>query len=376
MAIFRGAGVTLTLQGTTTNEWTLPAGAVWYPNNQTNPSQPGQGTGRAGWFYPFLGRYTRAQVFDQITGIWRGIGDDGNTEKYVYSDGVNLRYANQSGCAVGAVVTTAGTGYTSAPTVTASAGSSKWVAVLGPNVSAITVAYGGTNYTYPPVVVIDAPPPGGVQATAYCTLSSGAVSTITVQNAGGGYTGGVPNVYLVNDARENASVGASVTAGSGATATATLANAQTVVAVLCSDHGSPITSNTVPTLTFSGGAGSSAAATVLMNWGITTYSITAAGAGYGASTNVVASAAGPAASTAAASTAGPDIGTLLVRQRNANLWVATGSGGGVSTIQILDGGVYVGLPTFALYSSTIPTTVATIALTMGGFTDTFLTPAF
>jgi len=208
-----------------------------------------------------------------------------------------------------------------------------------------------------------------VQATAYSTLSSGAVSTITVQNAGAGYTAGAPNVYIVNDARENAALGATATAGSGATATAVLANGQTVCAVVCTDHGNPITSGTVPTLSFSSG---SAAATVLMNWGITTYSITAAGAGYGNSTNVFATAAGPAATAAAANTAGNDIGSLLVRQRTAQLWVATNSTGGVSTIQIIDGGMYVGLPTFTLTSQTIPTTAANIALTVGGFTDTFV----
>lgn len=366
MAVFSGAGVALTMKGAPTNGIILQAGEVYYPNSNQNPGVPGRGVGQAGWFYAQLGRYTKLQFLDPITQIWRSIGDDSNAERYFYADGANVRLANQSGCAVGAVVTTAGSAYTTAPTVTASAGSSKWLAILGPNVSTITVSYGGTNYVYPPAVIIDAPPVGGVQATGYATLSGTAVSTVTVTDQGGGYSGGVPNVTLVNDPRD--------TTGAGATATATMQGSGTVVAVLCTDHGNPITSGTIPTLTFGSG---SAAATVVMNWGVSTISITTPGAGYGNSNFVWVTAIGPAATAAASNTAGVDIGANLVRQRKADIWVPTNATGGLSgTVQIIDGGVYDGIPVPIYLGNASPSTVAVVALTMGGFNDFCLIQPF
>ena len=134
MRLFGGPGQTLNTYGWP-NTYALQAGEVYYPFSNQNPANPGKGTGNAGWGSIKLGRYAVWQVLDPVSGIWRGIGDDGNAQRFVYGDGFNLRIANQTGCAVAAVVTTAGSGYTSAPTVTASAGNSSWVAVLGPLVS-------------------------------------------------------------------------------------------------------------------------------------------------------------------------------------------------------------------------------------------------
>ena len=260
------------------------------------------------------------------------------------------------------MVTTAGSGYVTAPTVTASAGGSAWTAVLGPGVNATVVTFGGTNYVYPPAVIFSPPPTGGVCATGYSTLTGTVVSSITIQNAGAGYSAGAPTITLVNDPRD--------TTGAGATATCTVAGSGTVMAVICTNHGIPITSGTVPTLAFSSG---SAAATALMNWGIQTYAVTAAGAGYGTSVTVDLSAVGPAPPTPAASTAGPDIMQNLVRVRKASIWVPTNAAGGLLVGgQIVDGGVYSGIPSTILEYGTIPTTVGTLTLTMGGFTDTSL----
>jgi hypothetical protein len=67
------------------------------------------------------GRYTTVQYYDPLTLIWRGISS-WNRYVSVNSDGVNFRVANQTGTPLGAVITNAGSGYTSAPVVTASAG--------------------------------------------------------------------------------------------------------------------------------------------------------------------------------------------------------------------------------------------------------------
>jgi hypothetical protein len=368
MPLFGGSGLSITMKGANTNLVTLQAGECYYPNSNQNPTQPGQGTGNAGWFYAQLGRYSKWQFLDPITGIWRGIGDDSNAERYFYSDGFNTRIANQSGCAVGAVVTTAGSGYTSAPTVVASAGSSKWVAVLGPLVStAVTVGFGGSNYTYPPAVVIDAPPgvannANGVQATGYATISGGVVTTITITNQGAGYTAGVPNIRLVNDIRDQT--------GSGAVATAALTGAGTVAAVLCLDHGNPITSGTVPTLSFGSG---SAAATALMDWGVTTYSVSTAGQGYAGSAvgYVGGTSYGPAPISGAAYT-NPAIQEDLVIKRNANIWVLTSTIGALLIGGVIrDGGVYTGVPTNSEILGQ-GVSVGVLGVSMGGFTDTCL----
>src|SRR5271170_2707848 len=212
------------------------------------------------------GIYTTIQEYDPITTIWRSIGagtTDGSNIRIV-SDGTNYRLANQTGCPVGAVVTTAGTGYssTSPPTVTASAGGSVWKVIVGGSINtSVTVSNGGSSYVYPPQVTFSAPPVGGVPASGHCTLSAGAVSTITVDDQGAGYNT-PPTVIFTNDPREGQN---GVGTGSGASAVATLTGSGTVTAVLCLDHGTG-GQTAVPTLTFSSG---SAAATAIMCWSIT-----------------------------------------------------------------------------------------------------------
>lgn len=371
MPKFNGAGLPISMKGAPTNRVTLQPGEVYYPNSNQYGATPGQGTGYAGEMYVRSGRYINLQVQDPISGVWQGVGDDTMNLRNFYTDGFTVRFANQTGCAVGATVTTAGSSYVTAPTVVASAGGSKWVAVLGPLVSTtVTITNGGSNYTYPPAVVIDAPPGlqngvNGVQATGYATLTSGAVTSITITNQGAGYSAGVPNIRLVNDVRD--------TVGGGASANAALTGANTVAAVLCLDHGNPITSGTVPTLTFGSG---SAAATVLMNWGIQTYSVTTAGAGYGNSSFAELTAIGPALVASPAYT-NPDIQDGLVRARKADIWVPTNSTGGFTTGGVIqDGGIYRGIPTPLYLAAATPTTVGALALTMGGFTDTVFVQPF
>lgn len=356
--LFGGAGVTPSLRGLASNVKTLQPGEAFLVP--------------PGTFLARTGRYSTVQFYDPIAQFWRVQGGnfaDGTTT-YLNSDGVNTRIVNQTGCAVGALITTAGSGYTTAPTVTASAGGSLWRAIIGGAVSTtVSVTNAGSNYTYPPTVQFSAPPPGGVQATGIATLSSGTVSSITVTNQGAGYAQ-APTVSLNNDPRELTPAAATVTTGFGASAIATLTGAGTMTGLICLDHGTPLTS--VPTLTFGSGA---AAATVLMCWSILGYTVTTAGNSYAGAPMITALSSNLAASTIT----NPETQANLVRYRKADLIGALSGNVLTGTGQaIRDGGIYWDTPAniFQAYQGPAPTTAATLGLAMGGVVDTVvLTPA-
>lgn len=360
---FGGPGVTPSLGNLVSTEITLQSGAVWCP--------------AAGRWSIKQGAYTTWQEYDPITGAWivpGGGGVAGGVE-VVFCDGTNYRLANQTGSVVGASVTTAGSGYTATtpPTWTVSAGGAVFRSVIGGSINtSVSVTAGGSGYTYPPLVIFSAPPPGGVPATGYCTLSAGAVSTVTVTDQGGGYNT-PPTVTFVNDPREQLGAGApavaTITAGTGAAATCTLTGAGTLVAAICTDHGQG-GQTAVPTLTISSGSG---AATAIMCWSITAYviSTTTAGSGYAAPIIISGYDTAP---TQSANT-NPMISSKLVKTRNAFI-VGAISGSGVSaTGQVVkDGGIYTALPTMFVASTGIQgasaVQVTFLSSTMGGQTDT------
>ncbi|HWE37797.1 MAG TPA: hypothetical protein VG406_14610 [Isosphaeraceae bacterium] len=63
-----------------------------------------------------------------------------------------------------------------------------WSEVAHYIVQGLTITSGGSGYTAAPTVTIAPPPAGGTQATATCTVSGGAVTGLTVTNAGSGYS--------------------------------------------------------------------------------------------------------------------------------------------------------------------------------------------
>lgn len=358
---FGGVGNVLTLKGVPTNIYDLPAG-------QAQIISP------AGPYMVRCGLYTTIQQFDPILGIWRTIGGGvpaGGCE-YVMSDGFNYRLANQTGCAVGALLTNGGSAYTSAPAVTASAGSSIWKAIVGGAVSTtVTVSNGGTNYTYNPIVTFGSPAPGtGIQATGYATLSGGAVSSITVVDQGAGYTV-APAITITPDPREGVN---GVTQGSAATAVSTLTGSNTVTGLLCLDHGTPLTA--VPTLSFSGGGGSSAAATTIMCWSITSFAVGTAGAGLSGANAQITALDVPSFTAAAYSNPSTQYGTSsynwgLVRQRNANI-IGTVTAGAITVTspRYLDGGIYTTAPVaIVVANASVVTTAPVVTVAMGGLND-------
>lgn len=347
--VYGAPGVQPSLRGAPTNVWTLQPG-------QTDIINPGAWAVRCG-------KYTCVQEYDTVQTTWRTVGGDWPTASMlnVYSDGVNMRVANQTGCAVGALITNGGTLYTSAPVVAASAGASVWTAIVGGAIStSVTVTNGGVAYVYPPVLQFSAPPAPGIQATGFATITSGAVSSITVTDQGAGYTS-APTVTLINDPRD--------TTGANAQATTTLTGAGTITGLLVTDHGNAVTS--IPTLTFTGGGGSGAAATTIMCWAMTGVSFATTGSGFsGVQGAVELSALGGFPTTAAAYT-NPTTQANLVRPRKASI-LATLTAGAVSNSAqtVLDGGIYAGTPSVILYSSQIGANPpGTATPTMGGVAD-------
>lgn len=355
---FGGVGVTLPLNQLGTNGFTLQAGEVFYVP--------------PGVFNLAHGPYSTVQTFDPVMNVWRPVGNDGVSWFQINSDGNNYRIANQTGCPIGAVLSNAGSAYTSAPTIAAAAGSSSWTAIMGQVVStAVVVATAGSNYVYPPLVLFQAPPTPGITATAQSVITSGTVTSITVINQGAGYQT-APFVTLLNDPRD--------TTGNNATAVASLTGAQTVTGVICTNHGIPITSGTVPALTFSGGGGSAAAATIVMDWTVTSYAVTAGGLGYSGVAQVTV--LGTGAPTIASAYVNPASQSQFLRARSPSINAALSAGAITATGQILlDGGHLGSVPsgTTATNNTQILTvggvltgstsTVATLTLGVGGVSD-------
>ena len=374
MGLFSGSGLTPSLKGVVSNVVALAA-------SQVSIISP------AGWYAVRCGIYTTVQQYDPITQIWRNIGGGvmaGGVE-YFYSDGVNYRLANQTGCVVGAVITNVGSGYVSAPTITTTLGGT-YKAIVGGAVSqTVTIVNGGSNYTYPPLVQIAAPPAGGVQATGYCTLTTGAVSSVTIIDQGAGYAS-APVITFVNDPREGVN---GVSVGYAAAATTVLTGAKTITAITCQDHGSPVavtagSATSIPTFTIAGGGGgSSLAVTAVMNWSITGLISSGYQAGAVTSGTPVAQLTAEDVQTAANSTVlNPTIQNGIVRTRNANIKALITAGAYPAAYNtaggfiINDGGIYTGTP-LAMFLSSPAATVTTGPLTgfaMGGQNDvSFLT---
>lgn len=171
-----------------------------------------------GMFYFPPGEYivsndTHCQIefFDGQSQTWQ-ILYPVSTGGYLSADGYNFRAHNIYGSATATTISTAGSGMTNG-IGSAATGVSMGVAasdtsgyptvtlfpIIGGSVQAPTVTQGGTGFLVPPLIVIDPPPQGGIQATAYAVLSSGAISTVTMDNVGAGYTAS-PNFWIIPQA--------------------------------------------------------------------------------------------------------------------------------------------------------------------------------
>lgn len=282
----------------------------------------------AGNYLMTLGAQTCLQWWDPVGYNWRNVSQP-NAETFQISvDGYNWRLANLSGVVQGASITNAGSGGTNGigptqtgSTVTFAAGSSgaggtaTGYAIVGGSLPALSVAQAGSGFVTPPLILIDPPPQGGIQATATCTINSaGGIASATLANVGAGYTS-LPNVYVVpqfgfypgaptspytlpasgppqpyvppgqitnmppgawtaqgQNPAFPATAGALINFGAGV-----LGGSGTLTGIVMTSYGYGYTS--VPAVSFGGTSLGAAAATALMSWGLTGATQTA-GAGY------------------------------------------------------------------------------------------------
>lgn len=155
------------------------------------------------------GGQTILQWWDPVQSAWRNISPAPAPGMAVQCDGYNWRLVNMSGVVQGAAITNAGTtgvngiGPTQTGTTVSFAApggngqTAKGYVIIGGALAAPTITQAGSGFSVPPLIVIDPPPAGGIQATATATISAaGVLNGVTLLNPGAGYTV-VPNFYVV-----------------------------------------------------------------------------------------------------------------------------------------------------------------------------------
>lgn len=384
--MFGQVGIPLSLKGLLANEQRLQAGqSMMIP---------------AGGWHVAVGPYSVVQFLDPVSQLWKSLrAAAGNNQIKINSDGGNFRIANFSGCAAGALITAAGSGYPNGigtVGVTSSAGGSLWKAIVGGlvNTSPTTPTPAGANLTYPPLVYVTPPPPGGIPATAHATISGGAVNAIVLDDQGAGYTT-APLAYFVADPRDpNNPIffpgtttpltlpGVAIPTGgyiNGLPATQfaafALTGSGTLGAVVCTDPGNPVSA--VPTLTVASGAG---AATALMNFALSgaLFTVVGGGTGYGnAQPFDVRTITG--ISTATPVNTNPAIEKGITQVRPALISGISSAGGAVTATGAVaqDNGIgFQQIPTGVVDTGITgaaapPTVVAAVTPVVGGVTDWF-----
>ena len=350
-----------------------------------------------GQYHCTLGPYLSLQQYDTNLQVWRNVHAYSGGPHFISSDGTNYRVANLTGCPVGAVITNAGTGLTNGfntVTVTPSAGGSTWNTIVGgavntsiavtgnvyasPNPFGVAVSApgfvtgsGGSNYTKPPVIVFGPPANQGstpyILPTATCVLSSGAVSTITVENQGAGLVG-LPSISFVNQLGD--------TTGGGAVAGWTQANATNVGTGTLVWMGVNSPGNTGAGLTaactFTFSPASTIAATAVMNFVVTGYTGTG-GTGFGTNALIV---SGASTTPGTPAYTNPNYDKLWIMSRPARLYNITTAGAiNITAANIIIDDAGFGLEAVpTLYPSAVsglPTAGVTLTATVGGINDFF-----
>ena len=260
--------------------FSLAAGASWTVPN--------------GIFAIRTGAQTSIQAYDPVTGLWRSLSPHpGDNATQVFSDGTNYRVINVSGTIQGVKISNAGTSYTQSTTTAtfaapASGNTAKGYPVVGGSLT-FAVTTGGSGYTNPVLTVSNPVTLGGtpgyiVPAKIRATLSSGAISAITVDFAGSGYVK-APTVTITDPT------------GTGAVVTATVAGAGTITGFVMTNNGSGYDGTHIPavTVTDSTGVGTSASLTALPNLSLTSVTIGGTNTSYSGTPMAISSLGAPTA---------------------------------------------------------------------------------
>ena len=220
-----------------------------------------------------LGTTLFLQFLDPANNVWRNCSSAGGNVHYTKSDGFNYRIANLNLVPYSGTVAAGGSGYTQAGVViTPSLGDSVWQPIIGGALGVSTINAPGSGFQVQPIVFIPGPPApancfnspanlptvssvgfGGVQATAYATLTSHSVSGVTMGAAGAGYTTSVVGLLLPSPFDPNFG---NITPG---TVTFTTTASGSLTAALLLNGGTSVASSM--SLTVSGGGGSAGSAT-------------------------------------------------------------------------------------------------------------------
>lgn len=310
------------------------------------------------------GSYAVLQWFDPIMQVWRHTNPPRVAAKVIFSDGVNYRLANLTGCPVSATVANGGSGFTQATAqITSNVGGSTWQAVVGGSASVVSIANPGGNYTLPPLVPFPAPGPGpGVPAAGIAVITNGTVSSISLAQVGAGYPT-IPStlVLLTNPADPNAGIITPATIALG------LTNAGKITAALCTNNGAALATISALTLTAAGGAGAGATITPNVLQTVTGASVVAGGGGYSVNNEAI-SVGGIPVSVAAI--LNPSADSTGFKVRPANVLMAQTAGALTSVSAIFDPGLFLSTPTALTLNNGITTTAASVVFLMGGVSDT------
>lgn len=191
-------------------------GAFPFPQAQVQEGGPKIELASGGVWFPPPGEYivttdanTVVQFWDPIETIWRSLIPASNGD-WLSADGYNYRALNTTGVATSTTISNAGSAMTNgigsaingvsagvaASDTTGGAGITLFT-IVGGSVAAPTITQGGSGFLVPPLIVIDPPPTGGIQATATCALTAaGAITSVTMANVGAGYAA-TPNFYVI-----------------------------------------------------------------------------------------------------------------------------------------------------------------------------------
>jgi hypothetical protein len=157
------------------------------------------------------GANTIIQIWNPQDQVWQTFIPH-SSGAFLSVDGYNFRALNDSGVVSSNTISNAGSGMTNgigsvASGVSLSYGASNTTgyptatayAIIGGSVQAPTITQAGSGFLVPPLIVIDPPPAGGIQATAYAVMTaagSSGIASITMANVGAGYAA-TPNFWII-----------------------------------------------------------------------------------------------------------------------------------------------------------------------------------